>query len=150
MPSIDLPFDELRRPEVTPAGSAAELAHAGLAWVILVLADLALQLLGFHRFYRLVEGWPVLGSVPEVSRGDRARQTLTAVDRARTYYFRHARCLQRAVAAVCFLRMRGVRGELVIGVRKIPFQAHAWMELDGEIVNDDPALLSKYQVITRC
>jgi hypothetical protein len=39
---------------------------------------------------------------------------------------------------------------LVIGTQLIPFQSHAWVEMEGAIVNDKPYLLDIYQVLERC
>jgi hypothetical protein len=36
---------------------------------------------------------------------------------------------------------------LVIGVQNRPFYAHAWVELDGEIIGDDPRLPEQLAVI---
>jgi hypothetical protein len=40
-------------------------------------------------------------------------------------------CLARSLALYRFLRSAGVAAEHVIGVRRFPFGAHAWVECDG-------------------
>ena len=135
---------------LAPLGGVAEAALALGGWCMLALVDVALKAAGFHRFYRLVERCPTLGSQPEHRRAEVARRTCTAVDRARTYYFKRAWCLQRAAASVCLLRLRGIPAELVIGVRKIPFYAHAWTEVERTVVNDPPAVKSSFAEIVRC
>jgi hypothetical protein len=134
------------------AADAAPAPFAALfAWGLLVWVDVALKVLGFDRFYRMVRAWPCLGATPDGERLRRARLTCAAVDRARTYYFKRAWCLQSAAAAVCFLRLRGIPAELVIAVRKIPFSAHAWAELDGVALNNrQEGMETLYRVITRC
>ncbi|HEU4559064.1 MAG TPA: lasso peptide biosynthesis B2 protein [Longimicrobium sp.] len=150
MSGLDLPFGETGPVEVTPVSSAREALRTVAGLWLLVLMDLALRVAGFDRFYRLVAGWPTLAAGRAGTRPEVWRETAAAVDRARIYYFKHAWCLQRAAATVCYLRLRGVRAELVIGVRKIPFFAHAWTEVEGTVVNEAPAVRARYQEITRC
>ncbi len=48
-------------------------------------------------------------------------------------------CLLRSLSLYRFLRSAGVRAEHVIGVRRFPFAAHAWVECDGSAVRDERA-----------
>ncbi|MCA9572068.1 MAG: lasso peptide biosynthesis B2 protein [Myxococcales bacterium] len=43
-------------------------------------------------------------------------------------------CLPQALAGAALLRRHGVPGELVIGVRGSPFEAHAWLVHEGQTV----------------
>lgn len=47
-------------------------------------------------------------------------------------------CLTRSVTLCCLLRRRGLPATLRVGVRKSEgrLEAHAWVELDGVVVND--------------
>jgi len=45
-----------------------------------------------------------------------------------------AECLARSLALFAFLRRCGVTCHHLIGVRRTPFEAHAWVEIDGEPV----------------
>ncbi len=151
MSGLDLRFEAPVAPGgLAPARTLREAARTVVGWSLLAFADVAVKTAGFHRFYRMVEKWPTLGSVAPERRLARAEELCTAVDRARTAYFKHAWCLQRAAASVMYLRLAGIRGELVIGVRKIPFYAHAWTEVDGAIVNDPAHYRATYAEITRC
>ena len=73
-----------------------------------------------------------------------------AVDLAAALYFKHTRCLQRSAAAVCLLKKSGFPAEMVVGVQQIPFLAHAWVELEGRVVNDKPYLSEIYLTLARC
>ena len=150
MSELDLPFREVAPAALAPLGGVAEAALAVAGWCMLAGVDVALKVAGFHRFYKLVERCPTLGSQPAHRRDEVARRTCTAVDRARTYYFKRAWCLQRAAASVCMLRLRGIPAELVIGVRKIPFCAHAWTEVGRAVVADPPAVKGSFLEIVRC
>ncbi len=77
-------------------------------------------------------------------------RTCAAVERARTCYFKEARCLQSAVVTSWLLRWRGVAATCVIGVRRVPFIAHAWVEVDGTVIlNDQENLSTVYSVIEK-
>ena len=46
-------------------------------------------------------------------------------------------CLVRSLSLYRFLRSAGIPAEHVLGVRRFPFQAHAWVECDGSPLLDD-------------
>jgi Transglutaminase-like superfamily len=73
-----------------------------------------------------------------------------AVNLACAAYFKQVQCLQRSATLVCLLRDCGTRASLVIGAQHIPFNGHAWVEVEGEIVNEHRANLEKYVVLDRC
>lgn len=55
-------------------------------------------------------------------------------------------CLERSYAACCLLRKVGVPVELCVGVRgSAPMQFHAWLELDGRVINDAQAVRTTYR-----
>jgi hypothetical protein len=41
-------------------------------------------------------------------------------------------CLARSLALFRYLRWRGIPATHVIGIRRVPFIAHAWVEISGE------------------
>lgn len=147
MPDATLVEPRDRLP-ATSSGSGVRL-WALCAFGLLLVADLVLRLGGFRCLHWLTKRWPTLGSEPE-SLHAVARDVRDAVDHARTYYPRRARCLQGSVAAAWLLRLRGVNAELVLGVQKFPFGAHAWVEVDGTVVNDEPDVQGRYGVLERC
>ena len=55
----------------------------------------------------------------------------------RPLYPREASCLFDSLALGRFLAHAGIRAELVFAVRGAPFAAHAWLEKEGRILNDD-------------
>ncbi|MBD1855910.1 MULTISPECIES: lasso peptide biosynthesis B2 protein [Leptolyngbya] len=59
---------------------------------------------------------------------------------ARQYSSRWANCLKRSLVLWYLLRCQGIASELRIGVRREQgeFQAHAWVECQGKILNDIP------------
>ena len=73
-----------------------------------------------------------------------------AVDLACIWYWKQVLCLQRSAATVCLLRDNGVFAELVIGAQHLPFRAHAWVEVQGRVVNDKTYTPEIYAVLDRC
>src|SRR5262249_12700896 len=74
-----------------------------------------------------------------------------SLDRAGKYYPRRALCVQRSAALTCLLRCSGISAQTVIACRKVPFKGHAWVEVAGEVINDNPQVTSFYNnVLTRC
>jgi hypothetical protein len=57
-----------------------------------------------------------------------------------------ARCLHRALVLHRWLRRDGLPSELRVGVQKVngALNAHAWVELGGAVVGDDPAALAAF------
>jgi hypothetical protein len=59
-------------------------------------------------------------------------------------------CLERSSVLVKMLRRRGLPAHMVIGAQKLPFKAHAWVELDGAIINDRLVSREKFHVLEVC
>ena len=120
-----------------------------LAYLSLILTDCFLKGCGFARFYQAVRSWPC--ERVSINRQQSDTDAIVAVvNRAAAYYLKRAWCLQRSAVTTCLLRLRGIPAELVIGVRELPFMAHAWVEVAGEVVNDRAIVQSFYQEIERC
>lgn len=119
-----------------------------LAWTALAFTDLLLKGLGFHGFYRFIRG----RSVRSRRRLDPAELVglCSVINSAARYYFKRAWCLQRSAVMTVLLRSQGFPVELVIGVRRLPFMAHAWVEWGGVVINDDRRVRTFYHVMERC
>jgi hypothetical protein len=73
-----------------------------------------------------------------------------AIDVACIWYWKHVLCLQRSAATACLLKSNGVPATLVIGAQQMPFRAHAWVEVNGKVVNDKSYVRDMYLVLDRC
>ncbi len=133
---------------VTPVVGHSLAASPVLAFVGLAAADVIMKFGGFHRLYETVRRWPV--SKKDSGNAEQIGAVIAAVDRAGRYYPKHALCLQRSAVGTCLLRMAGVPAQMVMGCRKIPFRGHAWVEVNGEVVNDKPSVQAHYRVLDRC
>ncbi len=53
-------------------------------------------------------------------------------------YWKPVRCLQKSVATARLLRRHRVDAKVVVGCRPEPFYSHAWVEVEGRVVNESP------------
>lgn len=112
-------------------------------------ADVVMQVGGFRFLHWIVQHCPKkVGTVR--SSGDVVNEVRSSVEKACTLYLRSVRCLQRSAVLTCLLRAKGISASWVIGCRKMPFMAHAWVEVDGAIVSDDARISKIYEVLDRC
>lgn len=117
------------------------------AYLKLILFDLYLARGNFSALYEKVRQYPRRKEVPEPG----AIQSICyAVDFACIWYWKEALCLQRSAATACLLKQYGVSAQMVLGAQQMPFKAHAWVEVDGEVVNDKRYTPEIYTVLDRC
>jgi hypothetical protein len=113
----------------------------------LIFFDFYLARGNFLALYDKVRNYPVaMAQLFPVT----AQQVCAAIDMACIWYWKEALCLQRSAATACLLKDHGVQAQMVIGAQKIPFRAHAWVEVDGAVTNDKPYVADIYAVLDRC
>lgn len=117
------------------------------AYIKLIHFDLYLARGDFAALYNKVRHHPIANNVPS---SDTVEQICSAVDMACIWYWKEARCLQRSAATTCLLKRHGVPAQMVIGAQHMPFKAHAWVEVEGRVVNDKPYTPEMYGVLDRC
>jgi hypothetical protein len=117
------------------------------AYLKLIYFEFYLGSGNFRALYDKVRAYP-LGK--QLQSPDAVEHICAAVDMACIWYWKEALCLQRSAATACLLRRHGARAQMVIGVQQMPFRAHAWVEVDGQVVNDKPYTPEMYAVLDRC
>jgi Transglutaminase-like superfamily len=120
---------------------------ASKAYVELLRVDFHLSRNDFTGMYERVRRTSVV-TAPE--RADGIEAICGAIDRASVWYWKQVSCLHRSAATTCLLRRAGIAAQLVIGTQTIPFRAHAWVEVGGEVVNDKPYIPELYAVMDKC
>lgn len=85
---------------------------------------------------------------PTASRTD-YRRVVEAMDWACTLYWKQVLCLQNAVVTAKLLRRHGCDAEVVIGCRPEPFFSHAWVEMNGCVVNESPIYQQQLAAVAR-
>ena len=110
----------------------------------LIRYDLLHAVFGFKRVYRDVERQPVTS---RRIHPDTESQVCDAVTLATCLYWKRVYCLQRSAVAARLLKKSGADARLVIGYRPSPFFSHAWVEVNGRVVNDSPAYKERMRVL---
>lgn len=101
---------------------------------LLPAAKLLLLLLGFKRTRRIAEcELPSASGVLDQATMARAQRQAQLTAIAARHGFYKANCLPQSLALCRVLRKQGLPAQIRIGVQvnAQPFQAHAWVELDG-------------------
>jgi hypothetical protein len=117
------------------------------AYLMLIYFDLFLARGNFRALYERARNSPV-GRATGIA--DATQKVCSAVDIACIWYWKQVFCLQRSAATACLLKSFGVRAQMVIGAQQMPFKTHAWVEVDGHIVNDKAYMPEMYAVLDRC
>lgn len=119
--------------------------------VLLPLIGAALRLLGYNRSRTLLErlSQPSKRRIPPdptAPTADTAQRIARLVSIAANHGPYRATCLRQSLALWWLLRRRGIPAALRIGVRKEQgeLQAHAWVEHDGQALNDAQGVTASY------
>jgi hypothetical protein len=118
------------------------------SWLLLLQMETVMRLRDFKALHDLVTAQEVCSkNFDETLTGERLCRSM---DYACVFYFKRVLCLQRSAATTLLLRRHGWDAQLVIGVQMVPFRSHAWVELQGSVVNDKPYMPDIFQVLERC
>jgi Transglutaminase-like superfamily len=112
------------------------------ATLILPMTEIGLRLFGFRRWKELIEKFSISThlsrALPVSAQNESTVRTVRAVRSAELHGLTKPNCLERSMTLWWMLRSEGIEGELHIGARKQgkKFEAHAWVELGGQVLND--------------
>ena len=116
------------------------------AWFTLFAYDVLSTFCRFETIYSMVKSWNV-ASAP--SGQDAINRVCMAVNYACIWYPKQALC-QRSFVTTYLLRKHGVAAHMVLGAQKLPFKAHAWVEVEGRAINERSNVQATYAVWDRC
>ena len=117
------------------------------AYFSLIHFDVYLGRGNFQDLYQKVARYPIRKAPVPAGAVERI---CAAVDMACIWYWKEVLCLQRSAATACLLRQYGVAAQMIIGAQQMPFKAHAWVEVDGHVVNDKAYMREMYAVLDHC
>lgn len=117
------------------------------SWLLILYCDVLMNLRGFEHVHRAVRSQKVSSKHVE---SESYAPLCHAMDIACVFYFKRVLCLQRSAATALLLKRFGWPAELVIGAQLLPFESHAWVEIDRCVVNDKPYITEIYQELERC
>lgn len=109
--------------------------------IVLAAVTIALRAGGIRRAVSFARAWggrgkpagTLVGSDPAP---ELMRRTVRRVARVAAFFPGRAECLEQSLALLVLLRRRGLDAELRIGVERLPFTAHAWVEHAGRPINE--------------
>jgi Transglutaminase-like superfamily len=117
------------------------------AYLRLIVHDAFMRKHDFAALHRQIKMFPLRTNKPNHSH---TQLVSDALDIACVLYPRQVLCLQRSAVLVKMLRRHGVLAQMIIGAQKLPFKAHAWVEVDGQIVNDRLASRETFLILEVC
>lgn len=110
----------------------------------------SLRLLGFRSTCALLQATSPAPARPAAAPRRPVAATARMVDVAAHRGAPRGTCLTRSLTLWWLLRWQGVDSDLRIGVRRSDrkFEAHAWLERDGVVLNDRPDVSQDYSPFT--
>ena len=130
--------------------SWSDWCFVGRVVLLLPLIELMLRRRGLKRSYATLSRWggePSQAAIHPDDPAERASHITALFDLAnRRYSFHETTCLPASLLLWWLLRRRGIAADLCIGARTLTgeFEAHAWVELDGIVLNDDQEVRQVY------
>ena len=112
------------------------------SFAAVTFARLSIKLAGFRRTTRLAR-WLGARIAGRLERGEPV-EIARRIALAAAFFPGRAVCLEQSVALYLVLRRYGHSGALRVGVQPYPFQAHAWIEIDGAPVFENEDHLTKF------
>ena len=133
--------------------SKSDRALLTQAMLLLPVVATSLKTVGLRRTQSWLEkeAFASTGSATEQTRANVRRAAQMVATACRQYPFR-SDCLPRTIVLWSLLRHRGIDGNVRIGVRSDTqgeFQAHAWLEWNGEVINDAGDVAEQYLPFNR-
>jgi Transglutaminase-like superfamily len=118
------------------------------SYLLLIKIDLMMRFRSFESIHRLVRTRRATKDCRDRTIG--VEIICQTIDLACVFYVKPVLCLQRSAVAAILLQRYGWQAQMIIGAKLIPFKSHAWVEVDGKVVNDNPYMHEIYSVLDRC
>ena len=120
----------------TAAGSPAPIPSVFQCGLVIAWMKLLLRTLGFLGTTRWIRRRVERIPATTAAGLEQVRAAEFAIAMAGALYPGRAKCLEQSLTLYYLLRRRGVAVKYCQGVQPCPFQAHAWIEYRGEVIND--------------
>jgi len=107
---------------------------------------LNLRRFGFKNYLARLQHISLAAIAPDIETSSGPAQISYLINGAARLLFRREACLERSILLWSLLRRRGIESELRIGVATEDgtIRAHAWVEIDGEPINEQPQTNKKF------
>lgn len=143
-------------PQILPAdeswSNAPTLSVAGYwlvlqSWLLLLRFEYIMKFRGLLTLRETVRRCRISPTKP--SGTPSTAELCHAMNLACVFYFKKVLCLQYSAATTVLLRRYGWKARMVTGAQVLPVESHAWVEVDGVVVNDKPYMHEIYQELER-
>jgi hypothetical protein len=121
---------------LTRSAEALRVPSALYCGLLMFAIKMSLITLGYHATLRWIR--QRVRSIParELINTNSIQAVEHAVAVAGAFYPGRALCLEQSLTLYYLLRRQGIGARYHQGVRSHPFEAHAWVEFRGEVIND--------------
>lgn len=131
--------------------SKVERLDLMLGFAVIPAAAGIVRLFGGRRWKAVTGQDPEAGAESagiDAARIRGARTTARMIEAASRHGIVRGNCLSKSIALRWLLRRKGIHAPLRIGARKAGngLEAHAWVELDGQIINDSEEVRESYTI----
>lgn len=122
--------------------------------MLLIMFDIEMHLKGFNAvFMRYCNKYSHIKKLTRKFNDDESvinsiEQEFLLFDVVCTWYPRKANCIHKTLVGYKIIRQKyGIPVDMVVGVRKFPFEAHAWLVLKGKNIFNDIEEDGNYKII---
>jgi len=132
--------------------SPSEVYIIFVALFLLPITAILLKIKGFNQTQRILNQLSKNGSDSELSKERqkaKAQSITRMVSITASYGPCRVKCLNKSLVSRWLLRKRGITSDLKIGASKDSsenFNAHAWLEIQGVVINDSKDVGSRFSV----
>jgi len=117
------------------------------AVVLLPVTSLAFRMIGFRRWHSILASFSLGNRTPAAGVTlEHIRRTARMVQFAARRGPYRATCLPQSLTLWFFLRRQGIKSDLRLGTRRDAnrFEAHAWVECQGQVLNDSDDVSERF------
>jgi hypothetical protein len=113
-------------------------------FLALLVVKLALVVAGTRRIVRVMNARAAAPTPHHAASRSDIERLARRITIAAALFPGRARCLEQSLVLWAMLRRSGIDARLRLGVRPHPFEAHAWVELDGQAILEDPEKVARF------
>lgn len=129
------------------AGAAVHVPSMLYCGLLITWIKLLLATQGFKGTLAWIRGRVEKVQVSSHAPLESVRAVEYAVAMAGALYPGRARCLEQSLALYYLLRRQRIAARYCQGVQPYPFQAHAWIEYRGQVINDVPEHAEQFALL---
>ena len=104
----------------------------------------------YRDVYQRLKGWvPLKTQSKEINAQAQGAKMAAIVELAARQRVAKTTCLRRSLVLWTLMRRAGIESDLRLGVRKAKgtFSGHAWVEIEGVVINDSVDVVRQYTII---